>query len=105
MKKVACVVIDRDREEALEKLRKAGVLHLEKKVVSSDALSGLLSSQEQLRKAAGLLRRYPVAKNPVTAANSPTVEETVRRTLDLGDEKKQLQDQLSAYARERRVAE
>ena len=106
MKKVACVVIDRDREEALQRLRQAGVMHLEKKTVSSDALSGLLNSQEQLRKAAGLLRRYPVAKqHPLTAANSTTVEETVRKTLELGDEKKQLQDQMSAYARERRIVE
>ena len=31
MKKVSCVVMDKDRENSLIKLREAGVLHLEKK--------------------------------------------------------------------------
>ena len=48
MKKVSIVVMEKDREASLEKLREVGVLHLEKKKVFSDSLSVLMIRQAEL---------------------------------------------------------
>jgi V/A-type H+-transporting ATPase subunit I len=119
MKKVSLVVMERDAENSLERLREAGVLHLEKKSVSSDALGKLLDRRAALRRAAGLLRRFEKASSPadeadshieaadaagIAGANAEGVE-LVRKTLALGDEKKILQEQLTHQAKERRRIE
>jgi V/A-type H+-transporting ATPase subunit I len=104
MKKVSLVVMDRDREASLEKLREVGVLHLAKKSVSSDALGAMLDRRSRLMRAAGLLRRYPVPK----ASPAPDLggaDDMLRKVLGLGDEKKNLQDQLIYQAKERRRVE
>ncbi|MDR2134580.1 MAG: V-type ATP synthase subunit I, partial [Treponema sp.] len=62
MKKVSLVVLDREREASLEKLREAGIVHLEKKNVSSDSLAGLLDRRARVEAALGLLRGYPPPK-------------------------------------------
>ena len=105
MKKVSLVVMERDREVSLEKLREVGVLHLEKKSVSSDVLARLLEKRARLTRALGLLRRYPVPKAPGGAADRAGAEDLVRKVLGLGDEKKILQEQLTYQAKERRRIE
>jgi V/A-type H+-transporting ATPase subunit I len=62
MKKVSLVVLDKEREASLEKLREVGVVHLEKKNVSSDSLVKLLDKRAKVETALGLLRSYPPPK-------------------------------------------
>jgi V/A-type H+-transporting ATPase subunit I len=61
MKKVSLVVMDKTRKESLEKLRDLGVIHIEKRSVSSPALSGLLERKTKIETALGILRPYEAA--------------------------------------------
>jgi V/A-type H+-transporting ATPase subunit I len=109
MKKVSLVVMEKDREVSLEGLREVGVLHLEKKSVSSDALGKLLDRRAKLMRAMGLLRRYPVPAVRRPMGSRPVertdADDMLRKILGLGDEKKILQDQLIYQAKERRRVE
>jgi V/A-type H+-transporting ATPase subunit I len=113
MKKVSLVVMEKDRAVSLEKLRGVGVLHLEKKAVSSDALGKLLEKRARLMKAVGLVRRYPVtddrpsapAETGPDAADGPEGVALVPKIIAQGDEKKILQEQLTYQAKERRRVE
>ena len=58
MKKVSLVLMDKYREESLEKLREAGVLHLEQKKVSSDTLSKLIDRRSKNEAALSILKSY-----------------------------------------------
>jgi len=58
MKKVSLVLMDKYREDSLEKLHDAGVLHLEQKKVSSEALSGLLDKRVKNEAALSVLKSY-----------------------------------------------
>ena len=113
MKKISLVVMERERVSSLEKLREIGVLHLEKKTVSSDALARLLEQRARLRRAVGMVRRYPVPKTEKKSGRLESgdqiwageADDLTRRILSLGDEKKILQDQLIYQAKERRRIE
>jgi V/A-type H+-transporting ATPase subunit I len=108
MKKVSLVVLERECEASLEKLREAGLVHLEKKSVSSEILLKFLDQRSRLRKASGLVRRYPVPKTAALSDDKtadPPAEDLVRKILGLGDEKKVLQEQLTQLAKERRRLE
>ncbi|MDR0323521.1 MAG: hypothetical protein LBI12_03630 [Treponema sp.] len=63
MKKVFIAVFEKERIVSLEKLREAGIMHIEKKPASSEALNELMSRKTMLSKAIGVLHRYPVHKN------------------------------------------
>jgi V/A-type H+-transporting ATPase subunit I len=104
MKKVFLVVMERDWEASLRKLREAGVLHLEKKSVSSDPLARLLSRRSELGKALGLLRRYTGVKGPLFK-KGPGDGDLVRQVLSLGEEKKRLLEDLLRGVKERRRVE
>jgi V/A-type H+-transporting ATPase subunit I len=56
MKKVSLIIQDKAQDEALDKLREAGVLHLEKRNVSSDALSKMLDRKARGDSAMALVR-------------------------------------------------
>ena len=56
MKKVSLVVIDKHREDSLKTLREIGVIHLEKKSVSSDKLAKLLDRKTKTENVLGILR-------------------------------------------------
>jgi V/A-type H+-transporting ATPase subunit I len=103
MKKVSLVVMGRDRERSLEKLREAGVVHLEKKSVSSEALSKLLATQSRIVRALGSLSRYTVKQGAHTSYMpfSPVSGDLVAHILGLGDERKILQEQLMYLSKER----
>jgi V/A-type H+-transporting ATPase subunit I len=109
-------------------LRELGVLHLERKTVSSDSLTKLLDQKTKGDTALGLLRSYEPKKKakgkkaieqgasvtslhnkPDTAnefyssdsVNAVAPPEPVTRVLALGEEKKSLQEQLISLAKER----
>ena len=56
MKKVSLVVMDKHQEESLNKLREVGVVHLERKSVSSDTLAKLLERKAKIETVLGMLR-------------------------------------------------
>jgi V/A-type H+-transporting ATPase subunit I len=129
MKKVSLVVLDKDREASLDKLRDLGLMHLERKTVQSDALSRLLERKARLEAALGILRAYapkgkaPAAPSPAAgenlprrrktdragtedyysadSVNAPSPPDPVSQVLDLGEEKKSLQEQLVFQTKER----
>ncbi|MFP3041451.1 V-type ATP synthase subunit I [Treponema primitia] len=69
MKKVSLVIQDKTQIEALTKLRELGVVHLERKNVSSDSLSKVFERKTRVETAQGLLRQYkaPPKKKPDTS--------------------------------------
>ncbi|MDR1352576.1 MAG: V-type ATP synthase subunit I [Treponema sp.] len=82
MKKVSLVIQNRDQDAALARLREAGVLHLEKRNVSSDALSRALERKARGDNAIALIKPYkaPKKKPALQPADRP-----VRRESDLVD--------------------
>jgi V/A-type H+-transporting ATPase subunit I len=124
MKKVTLVVMDKNREVSLEKLRELGIIHLEKRNVSSDRLAKLLERKARVENALGMLFSYPLKKRggPVSAApvspppvpagsagedfssdsvNVPEVPDPVDQVLALAEERKSLQEQLGGDIKER----
>ncbi|MCL2067248.1 MAG: V-type ATP synthase subunit I [Treponema sp.] len=104
MKKVSLVVMEKERENSLEKLREAGVLHLEKRQAQSDTLSRLLEKKTKTDNALALLK--PASddkknKKKGAASSLPSGEDPVAAVLTLGEEKKLSQEQLIAFTRER----
>ncbi|MDL2228873.1 V-type ATP synthase subunit I [Treponema sp. OttesenSCG-928-L16] len=123
MKKVSLVVMEKTREASLEKLREVGVVHLERKSVSSDALASLLDKKNKAESALGILRPYPdeggkTDFGPDTAVKAPENAEAdgiyttdalnympepglVNQVLALADERKNLQEQQISDTKER----
>jgi V/A-type H+-transporting ATPase subunit I len=97
MKKISLVVMEKTREASLERLRELGVVHLEKRNVSSPALSGLLDQKARAETALGILRAYVVNNISVSQADKyvfPQVpQEFAEKVLALSEEKKSLQEQ------------
>jgi V/A-type H+-transporting ATPase subunit I len=100
MKKVSLVVMEKDHETSLEKLREVGVLHLEKKDVFSDNLSNLLEKKAKNMNSLGILRRYTKKGSSVTNFPQVTESDLADRVLALAEEKKLLQDQLLQNTKE-----
>ena len=125
MKKVSLVVMNKDREESLRLLRRFGVIHLENKSVSSEALTKLLERKTRVENAMGVLRPYTAVKKPEApaeetgtrnrrasdmnssvpytsdAVNDPVRSDLVTQVMEYADQRKALQDQVSVLARER----
>jgi len=117
MKKASVVVLDKYREESLRKLREIGVVHLEKKSVSSGTLTELLERKAGIESALGILRGAEVAARAAAKAGavkaggkarpradaSPDAaagEDPARLVLELGAERKTIHERMSALARE-----
>lgn len=101
MKKVSLIVFDRDREASLEALGKLGVLHLERKSVSSDALNRVMEQKTQAEHALGILRNFS-AKNRIdsSAGTVPEASELIQQVLVLTEQRKQEQELLSVDLKE-----
>jgi V/A-type H+-transporting ATPase subunit I len=94
MKKASIFVLDAAREESLEKLREVGVLHLERKTVSSDALSKLIDRKNKAENALGILSNYKAGKKAVHSPEEAPEERVSAQVLDIADKRKSLQEQL-----------
>jgi V/A-type H+-transporting ATPase subunit I len=129
MKKVSLVVMDKHREDSLETLREIGVVHLERKNVSSEALSKLLERKAKIESVLSILRPYEVeAKVPADlpapggalprrraadyvnpegvpysseALNAPDRQDLTAHVLELGEERKLLQEKAGFLSKER----
>jgi V/A-type H+-transporting ATPase subunit I len=113
MKKVSLIIQDKDQDAALTKLREVGVLHLERRNVSSDALSRVLERKARGDNAMALVTPYKPPKKP--PASPPAGEDAGASALDysglvdllvgLGKEKKEREDRLVFLGRERKRIE
>lgn len=102
MKKVSVIVTDKNREASLEKLRELGVVHLEKRDVSSDGLSKLLDRKTKIETVQGLLRSYQTDGSSGSLTGSTQEDrDLVTEVLVLSDERKNLQEQSVAYVKEK----
>jgi len=104
MKKVSLVVMDKDREKSLEKLRDVGVVHLERKTVSSENLSKLLERKAKLENALAVLRPFAEEQKKAKAKPAPVAapaDGLVLKVLELSEAKKQAQEKAAALGRER----
>jgi V/A-type H+-transporting ATPase subunit I len=84
MKKICLLLQDKSQEEALKKLREAGVVHLEKRNVPLDANSSALKRKTKVEDAIGLLQDFKVPKNKLresTEDEGPLIE---RRQKPIG---------------------
>ncbi|MDR1429639.1 MAG: V-type ATP synthase subunit I [Spirochaetaceae bacterium] len=77
MKKVSLVVMDKYREESLDRLRDMGILHLERKNISSETLSKLLDRKAKTDTALGILKPYE--------AEAKKARGSLRQTADVAD--------------------
>jgi V/A-type H+-transporting ATPase subunit I len=104
MMKVSIVVMDKEKEKALEQLRDLGALHLERKTVQSGDLSRLLEKRTRMENVLGLLRPYAALQKHKKAAPKSGVQadadSLTGEALALGEEKKGLQEQLLVQAKE-----
>ena len=85
MKKISLVVMDKHREDALKKLRDIGVIHLDRKDVSSETLVKLFGRKEELGSALEILSsREAEAKAAAKAARKNPAGETaaMKRSSD-----------------------
>ena len=104
MKKVSLVTQDKHREESLKLLRKIGVVHFERRTVTSDALTKLLERKTKAELALRSLRLYvkeekDAGKEPPVTNN--TALEIVGEVLHHVEEKKTLQEDLARFKKER----
>jgi V/A-type H+-transporting ATPase subunit I len=68
MKKICLVVRDKYQNEALTRLREIGVMHLERKNASSDALAKSLERKNRAESAMGLIQAYKTPKKKKPSA-------------------------------------
>jgi V/A-type H+-transporting ATPase subunit I len=104
MDKITLVVMDKEKEKALEELRNLGIVHLEKKNVQSEKLSKLLEKKTRLDNVLGLLRPYTEAlkkQKKFAAVPKEEAPALIDKLLILGEEKKNLQEQLLFQAKEK----
>ncbi|AEF81733.1 V-type ATP synthase subunit I [Leadbettera azotonutricia] len=131
MKKVSLVVMEKSREESLKKLRELGVVHLERKSVSSDTLSKLLDRKAKIESAFNILRPYEAKKKKsdqapdqsndslsqnrrasdfvspedvpfsTEAVNGPENRDLVSIVLEQAEERKAYQDKATALNKEK----
>ena len=107
MKKVSLVVLEREREDTLVKLREAGVVHLKNKSASSEIPVDLLGRQARNRMALGALYRYPVRDSGEApyVPFIPAEDEIADYILTLVDEKQLLLEELQPLLREKQRVE
>jgi V/A-type H+-transporting ATPase subunit I len=89
MQKVFLVIQDREQDAALTKLREVGVLHLERRSVSSDALSRALERKTKGDNAMALIGPYKASTKKSASANVQSANHYGRRESDMADPEKE----------------
>ena len=99
MKKVSIVLLNKDRENALKELRKAGLVHLEKVEGSSDKLSSYKEAFNNALTTEAILGEIKVPKKAKIAdvqLNDDQVVSLCAEVCKKADEKKQLMEEISS---------
>ena len=81
MKKVSLVILDSAREEALEKLRNLGVVHIEKENKSSETLNSLIEKKALFEKC--LFSLPKLKKEKKSASVKPDIAETEKLAMEI----------------------
>lgn len=102
MKKVSFVVTNDSKKDALKKLRTLGVVHLEQIYGSSEKLSQLKETNNQLEEVLMLLSDIKYDKKTVEQKklSSSNVVEKVKQIIELNETKKNYVEELSTATRE-----
>ncbi len=102
MKKVSFVVTNDTKKDALKKLRSLGVVHLEQIYGSSEKLSQLKETYNQLEDVLMLLSEIKFDKKTVEQKklSSSNVVEKVNQIIELNETKKNYVEELSVASRE-----
>ena len=99
MKKVSILVMDKEREASLERLRELGVIHLEKKAATSLALTELTNRHSHLETARGVLIAFPANKK--SPPPLPEYEgDLADYIISLSERRKRLQDSIHTHQQE-----
>ena len=98
--------MDKNKEAALEKIRELGVVHLEKKTVSSPQLTKLMDRHTQLDIASGVLTTFTPKKKEKSKGKEKTEAakfdgDLAGRVVALSDRRKKLQDYMFNHQREK----
>ena len=97
MKKVSVVILEKEKKDALEKLRKLGVMHLESLEGESEKLSALKESFSCAQNAYAILSEIKAPKTSrAENLDEAGVAEKSKTVTSLFDEKKSLIDALGA---------
>ncbi|GMO41092.1 MAG: V-type ATP synthase subunit I [Termitinemataceae bacterium] len=102
MKKITLMVMDKNKDASLEKLRALGLLHLEKRDVQSEKLNSLLETKTKTDQAKGILTSYAPkkAKKNAKSESVSVVTDLTAHVLSLANQKKLAQDKLTSNAKE-----
>ena len=102
MKKVSFVVTNDSKKDALKKLRTLGVVHLEQIYGSSEKLSQLKETNNQLEEVLMLLSEIKYDKKSIEQKklSSSNVVEKVTQIIELNETKKNYVEELSTASRE-----
>lgn len=104
MKKVSFVVLEAERKEALKKLRKLGVVHLEKLNGNSAALANFRESYNTVDRAYMILSEIKLAKNAklpsVPSFDREQVLAKAEEIIALSERKKQCVETIASYTTE-----
>ena len=108
MKKVTLLVMDKNREDALKRIRELGVMHIERKTVTSGILTNLMDRYSKLEIAAGILDSFAPGKNASKAAGAgnavtepPKIEGVLAtHVIALSERYRTLQDYIFNHQRE-----
>ncbi len=98
MKKVSLVVLEKERREALRKLRKLGVLHVEEVQGASEELSVCKDHDSKINKALGILSEIKLGKKEIQSQSlvgKDASYQVAEKVLSLSDEKKSCQDRIT----------
>jgi len=98
---VSLLVMDREKDAALEKIRELGVVHLERKSASSPALTKLMDRRVQLDIATGVLTAFTPKKKSKNKEAPPKFDgDLASHVVALSDRRKKLQDYIFNHQRE-----
>lgn len=97
MKKITLVVLDREREQALQKLRKTGVLHVEKAEASSQSCSDLQAHITRIDQTYGLLSEVKKDKNTVSSdiLTRKKTEAVIERVFSIQEEFRETRESIA----------
>ena len=98
MKKVSLVVLEKERREALRKLRKMGVLHVEEVQGASDELSACKEHDSKINKALGIFSEIKLGKKENQSQSligKDASYQVAEKVLALSDEKKSCLDRIT----------
>jgi V/A-type H+-transporting ATPase subunit I len=103
MKKVSVFVLDKQKEDALNKIRDMGVVHIERKTVASAALSDLIDRKGRVDTAVNILKAFAPKrgeKHPDAAKINGVNKELVSFIIEKAERRKTLLDEVFNNTRE-----